>query len=68
MVKHSLAFDFADWKLEAERILTKEYCLTFELAGLYDEDIERYYNHNESPQSFVKWFAEKYDLIDFKIK
>lgn len=35
-------------------------------AGWSREDVLRYWGYGETPEDFVDWFAEKYDLIDFR--
>lgn len=54
-----------EWALEAERILQREWFLSFEGAGFDAERVAGYYAMELEPAEWVAWFAEKYDLFDF---
>lgn len=58
-------YQTADWLALVERDLKRRYKIDFELAGLSQEEMARYFNPDQSPHDFVSWFAQKYDLIDF---
>jgi hypothetical protein len=54
------------WLAEVDRILKKGYCIGYSDAGWSDEDIERYFRYEMAPDEFVRWYAEKYALIEFE--
>ncbi len=58
--------EMKSWKKRVDYILKRRYNLTIELAGLSDRQIADYYQPDFTPSDFVEWFAEKYDLYDFK--
>ena len=55
-----------NWKRRVNSLLKKKYSLDIELSGFSEEQIEGYYRPDLPPAEFVEWFAEKYDLYDFK--
>jgi hypothetical protein len=55
-----------EFKKAVEDYLMDKYYIT--INDITDEkQIEQAFNDGETPQEFVEWLAEKYDLIDFKI-
>lgn len=50
------------WLREVDRVMKRGYCIDTGDAGLSAEDVLRHWRHGESPEKFVDWFAEKYDL------
>ncbi len=56
----------AEWLQKVAEILQRDWCLSPEAAGWDDEQIDRYYSWGESPEEFVKWYADKYELLDFR--
>ena len=51
------------WVKEVDRILLEEFCIDLSDAGADQADVLRYWKFDESPDDFVDWFGEKYDLI-----
>ena len=54
------------WLGEVNEIMSADYFIDSEDAGWDKEEIEKYYSFGNNPAEFVAWFAEKYDLYDFK--
>eukprot|EP01035_Chromulina_nebulosa_P029123 gene29123-38565_t len=42
--------------------MKRDYAIDTDDAGLCDEDIARFFAEGSTPEDFVSWFAEKYDL------
>jgi hypothetical protein len=51
------------WVKEVDRIMMEEFCLDLSGAGADRADVLRYWKFDLSPDEFVDWFGEKYDLI-----
>ena len=51
------------WVAEVDGIMLEEFCIDLSDAGADRADILRYWKFNQSPDEFVDWFGEKYDLI-----
>lgn len=58
--------DFVTWLAAVDRIMKRDWCIDTDDAGIPREDALRYWREGESPEEFVAWFAEKYDLIRFE--
>ncbi len=58
--------DSSMWLAEVDRLLKLGYCIGHIDAGWSDEDIERYYRYDMTPDEFVRWYADKYALIEFE--
>jgi hypothetical protein len=43
--------------------MSKIYGIDREDAGIDDEGLRSHWSAGEMPESFVEWFAQKYDLI-----
>lgn len=56
----------AAWLAEVDRLMKRDWCIDTADAGLSREDVQRYWREGDPPEVFVSWFAEKYDLIQFK--
>lgn len=54
------------WLAEVNRIMKRDWYLDSDGAGWSRENILRYWGYGDPPEEFVDWFAEKYDLIDFR--
>ena len=50
------------WKRQVDALMTRDYAIDTDDAGLSDEEIARYFADGDTPDEFVRWFAEKYDL------
>lgn len=50
------------WLREVDHLLRRDYCIGTDDAGFSVEDSLRYWGYGDSPEMFVEWFAEKYDL------
>lgn len=51
------------WVKEVDRIMLEEFCIDLSDAGADRADVLRYWKFDRSPDDFVAWFGEKYDLI-----
>jgi hypothetical protein len=51
------------WVAEVDRIMLEEFCIDLSDAGADRADVLRYWQCDQSPDEFVDWFGEKYDLI-----
>lgn len=54
-----------DWGRAVDKLLRRDWCLSVVDAGIDDEQLSRAWIDGETPEAFVAWFAEKYDLIQF---
>jgi hypothetical protein len=50
------------WKRTVDALMKRDYAIDTDDAGLSDEEIARFCADGSSPEDFVRWFAEKYDL------
>lgn len=55
-----------DWLDRVNAVMMHDWCIDAEDAGWSDADILRYWRFDETPEEFVEWFAEKYELIRFE--
>ncbi|QLQ14068.1 MAG: hypothetical protein HZY74_13470 [Brevundimonas sp.] len=53
------------WVHTADRIMKRDWCIGTADAGVSPEQLERAWRDGETPEAFVTWFAQKYDLIRF---
>lgn len=53
------------WLDRVNVLMKRDWCIDAEDAGWSSDDILRYWRCGETPEAFVEWFAEKYDLIRF---
>lgn len=51
------------WVKEVDRIMMEEFCIDLSDAGADEAQVIRYWKSDQSPDDFVDWFGEKYDLI-----
>lgn len=58
--------DRARWIQTVDRLMKRGWCIDTADAGLSDEDLSRYWRDGEPPETFVAWFAEKYDLTRYE--
>ena len=56
----------AAWIRRVDVVMMRDWCIDTADAGLSAADLERYWRDGETPEAFVAWFAEKYDLIRFE--
>ncbi len=56
----------AKWLVEVDRLMKRDWFIDSDDAGLDDEQVLRYWRYGDTPAEFVAWFAEKYDLYDFR--
>lgn len=52
----------ATWKRQIDALMKRDYAIDTDDAGLGEEDIARFFAAGYTPEEFVRWFAEKYDL------
>ena len=58
----ALPVECAHWRREVDDLMKRGYGIDTADAGLSGEDVLRYWHGGQSPETFVGWFAEKYDL------
>ena len=58
--------DCQRWLADVNEIMKRDWFIDLHDAGAGDDDIARYHSWGDDPEAFVSWFAEKYDLIDFR--
>ena len=54
------------WIFAVDRLLKRDWRIDTHDAGLSNEDLTRHWHYGGTPEAFVAWFAEKYDLIRFE--
>lgn len=57
---------FEGWVEIVDRLMERDWCISSRDAGLSDADLRCLWRDGETPAEFVKWFAEKHDLIRFE--
>jgi hypothetical protein len=50
------------WKGAADRLIKSFYAITIEDTGLCEQQLIAHWERRESPNEFVRWLANKYDL------
>lgn len=55
--------EFERWRAAVDQHLFDLYIITLADAGIDDDRLESFWRDDWSPQKFVEWFGEKYDLI-----
>lgn len=58
----SVPQDVHRWKRIVDALMKRDYAIDTDDAGLGGEDIARFFADGDTPEEFVSWFAEKYDL------
>lgn len=53
---------FEDWIERANKLLVDLCGITFSDVGAEESDLRRHWSDGDSPEEFVSWYAEKYDL------
>ena len=56
--------EWEQWRSEVDQLLTAKWCIDTREAGLSDDDAMAYWRSHESPEDFVMWFVEKFDLTE----
>lgn len=59
--------DMEAWVADVDRIMKRDWCIDTADAGWSEADLARHWRDHETPEAFVAWFAEKYDLTRFEI-
>lgn len=54
--------DMDGWRHRVDALMKRDYAIDTADAGLGEEDIARFFADGDTPEAFVRWFAEKYDL------
>ena len=65
MVYSEKFFDRQKWLHEANRLLQQDWSIDLHGAGFSNQDALAHAAEGETPEHFVAWIAEKYDLIKF---
>jgi hypothetical protein len=52
----------SEWRRRVDALMKRDYAIDTVDAGLSDEEIARHFADGDTPEEFVRWFAEKYDL------
>ena len=56
----------AEWIRRVDATMTRDWCIDTADAGMSREELTKAWRDGECPETFVAWFAEKYDLIRFE--
>ena len=62
----NLPSECANWVSDVDRLMKRDWYIDTDDAGLDDEQVLRYWKLGDTPAEFVAWFADKYDLYDFR--
>ncbi len=54
------------WRDRVEELLLQDWCIGIEDAGIENWNLYESYADGWTPEYYVNWFSEKYDLIDFR--
>lgn len=63
--EYELPAECVVWLAEVNRVMKRDWYLDSDGAGWARDDVLRYWAYGDSPDEFVDWFVEKYDLIRF---
>jgi hypothetical protein len=55
--------ELTEWRTTTDAVMSRIYGINTDDAGLDDEWLRSHWNAGETPDEFVRWFAQKYDLI-----
>lgn len=55
----------SSWIANVDAIMRRDWCIDTADAGLDDAQLTEFWASGDSPEAFVSWFAEKYDLIPY---
>jgi hypothetical protein len=53
---------FRKWRKATDVVMSDIYGIDTADAGLGDEQLESHWRSGETPESFIEWFGQKYDL------
>lgn len=53
------------WVVAVDQILWRDWYTNSSDAGWDRDQLIRYWQYGDTPEAFVDWFADKYDLIRF---
>lgn len=53
------------WLIQVNQIMLQRYCIDSCDAGWDEAEIQRFRAYALSPEEFVEWYGEKYDLLNF---
>lgn len=56
------SIQFHIWRRSINRLLRVNYAITADDAGLDTQQMQCYWKTGQTPNEFVHWFGEKYDL------
>jgi hypothetical protein len=59
---HDIKLNFSKWVECADKLFQQHYAVTMEDIGFSEDDLRRVWKTDETPDEYVKWYAEKYDL------
>lgn len=62
LTRFQARFEFEAWRTLVNNLFTADYCASISDLGIDEDRLKSHYQEKESPESFVEWFAEKYDL------
>lgn len=57
--------DLGQWLKATDKHLKEMYSIDHRDAGWSEADIDRFYGYGMEPEAFVRWYGEKYELLDF---
>ena len=57
---------FEAWVRNVDQLMRRDWCIDTADAGLSHDELKRVWRDGEVPAEFVKWFAEKHDLIRYE--
>jgi hypothetical protein len=56
---------FEQFKQSVDKLLQEHYFININDAGIEDTSLFNSFKNNETPEDYVNWFAEKYDLTRY---
>lgn len=58
--------EFMIWLSEVDRIMKQDWYIDTHDAGTETARLIAHWEDGDTPAEYVAWFADKYDLIDFR--
>ncbi|HWK97690.1 MAG TPA: hypothetical protein VNR39_19920 [Pseudolabrys sp.] len=55
--------NFTAWQNQVNKSLLSEFAISIDDAGIDDPDLVKAHSQGLSPEEYVSWFSEKYDLV-----
>lgn len=55
--------NFNRWRDEVDKLLISQFAISIDDAGIDNPELAKAHSQYLSPEEYVRWFADKYDLV-----